>query len=302
LAVLSGSEGDILASWTFGVLTLAFFFALFISAIRVRTLYWVPVPVSIKLTNQTYRPVGASRLLPGFGAAESAVFRKDLRSLTRRREMARLLAIPFVLAISLGVSLFPIGGTSVPDTAGFYVLIPVYVMPVAIFCSILAMTSMGQEGSAVWNLYIAPLTPKQLVKVKIVIPIFLGLTFSLALLIFLGLILRIALVNFLILFGLSVAVVIFESSVGLYFAAKFPDFRDVIRSRFVSVWGSLFGTFISLVLVGIAAAPLLISIMLQGAVSILFVVCSFAIGLIIFLFSWRLATQQMTKLLQEIPV
>jgi hypothetical protein len=302
LAVLSESQGDVLGSSLFGALTVGFFLALFVLAVRVRTLYWVPVPVSIRLTNQTYRPLGASRLIPGFDAAESAIFRKDLRSLFRRREMARLLAIPFVLAISLGISLFPIGGTSIPESADFSVLIPVYVMPVAIFCAILSMTSIGQEGNAVWNLYVAPLTPKQLVKVKLAIPVILGLTFSVALLVLLGFILKTTLASFILLMGLSVAVVFFESALGLYFAARFADFRDMIRSRFVSVWGSMFGTFISLVLVGLTVAPLMISIALQGSITAVYVALTFAIGFIIFVVSWRLAQKQMTKLLQEIQV
>ncbi len=302
LAVLSGSQGELLASSLFGFLTLGFFLALFILAVRVRALYWVPVPVSIRLTNQSYHPIGAASILPGFSAAESAIFRKDLRSLTRRREMARLLAIPFVLAISLGISLFPISGTSVPESMGFYVLIPVYVMPVAIFCAIMSMTSMGQEGNAVWNLYIAPVTPKQLLKVKLLIPVTLGFAFSLALLIFLGFLLKVTPANFLLLLGLSVAVVFVESAVGLYFGAKFPDFRDIIRSRFVSVWGSLFGTLISLVLVAVIASPILIPLALYGSVPEAYAVLSFGIGLILFVFSWNLAKRQMAKLLQEIQV
>jgi hypothetical protein len=302
LAVLSGSQGELLASSLFGFLTLGFFLALFVLAVRVRALYWVPVPVSIRLTNQTYHPIGAALILPGFGAAESAIFRKDLRSLTRRREMARLLAIPFVLAISLGISLFPISGTSVPESMGIYVLIPVYVMPVAIFCAVMSMTSMGQEGSAVWNLYIAPVTPKQLLKVKLLIPVMLGFAFSLALLIFLGFLLRITPANFLLLLGLSVAVVFVESAVGLYFGARFPDFRDIIRSRFVSVWGSLFGTFISLVLVAVIVSPILIALVLQGSVPEAYAVLSFGIGLILFVFFWNLAKREMTKLLKEIQV
>ena len=216
--------------------------------------------------------------------------------------MARLLAIPFVLAISLGVSLFPISGTSVSEQAGFYVLIPVYVMPVAIFCSIMSMTSIGQEGNAVWNLYVAPITPRQLVKVKLIIPVLLGLVFSVAMLVFLGLILKITLANFLFLLGLSIIVVIGESAVGLYFAAKFADFRDIIRSRFVSVWGSLFGTFISLLLVAVTASPMLISIALYGSIANVYFAFSLAIGLVIFLVSWKLAERQMTKLLREIRV
>ena len=302
LAVLSGSQGDVLASSSFGILTLSFFISLFLLAVRVRALYWVPVPVAIKLTSQTYHPTSSIPLLPGFSAADSAIFRKDLRSLFRRREMARLLAIPFVLAISLGVSLCPIGGTSVSELAGFYVLIPVYVMPVAIFCSIMSMTCIGQEGNAVWNLYVAPITPKQLVKVKLIIPVLLGLLFSIAMLIFLTLILRIGPANFFSLLGLSIIVVMGESAIGLYFAAKFADFRDIIRSRFVSVWGSLFGTFISLLLVALTASPMLISILLHSSIANAYFACSIAIGLGIFLVSWKMAERQMTKLLGEIRV
>ena len=302
LAVLSGSQGDVLASSEFGLLTLGFFIALFVLAVRLRALYWVPVPVAIRLTNRSYHPTTSVSFLPGFGVAESAIFRKDIRSLFRRREMARLLAIPFVLAISLGVSLFPISGTSVTEQVGFYVLIPVYVMPVAIFCSIMSMTCIGQEGNAVWNLYVAPITPRQLVKVKLIIPVLLGLVFSVAMLVFLGIILKITLADFFFLLGLSIVVVMGESAIGLYFAARFADFRDLIRSRFVSVWGSLFGTFISLLLVALTASPMLISIALHGSIATVYFAFSLAIGLGIFLGAWKLAERQMTKLLREIRV
>jgi hypothetical protein len=300
LAVISGSQGDVLASSVFGVLTFGFFVALFVLAVRFRALYWVPVPVSIRLTNRSYQPV-ASRTFPGFGAVESAIVRKDIRSLTRRREMARLLAIPFVLAVSLGISLFPISGTAVPG-GYLYVLIPVYVMPVAIFCALMSMTSIGQEGNAVWNLYVAPITPRQLFKVKLIIPVLLGLAFSVAMLLFLSLVLRMSFANFLALLALSIPVVLAESAVGLYFAARFADFRDVIRTRFVSVWGSLFGTLISLVLVGVIASPILISMVAQSSVASGYVALSLAIGLVVFLASWRLAERQMSKLLREIQV
>lgn len=216
--------------------------------------------------------------------------------------MARLLAIPFVLAVSLGLSLFPIRGTPIHGGVGFGVLIPVYVMPVAIFCAIMSMTCIGQEGYAVWNLYMAPITTKQLLKVKLVIPVLLGVAFSLAMIIFLGFVLGIALADLVLLLGLSIAVVLSESALGLYFAARFADFRDIVRSRFVSTWGSLFGTLISLVLVALIASPILISSVIRGSVPSEFLVLSFAIGISIFLVAWKLAERQMTKLFREILV
>ncbi len=302
LAVIGESQGDIISLGAFGLLTFAFAVALFGLAVRARTVYWIPVPVSIRLSNQTYHPSQGSRRFFWFGIAESAIIRKDLRSLTRRREMARLLAIPFVLAVSLGLSLFPIRGTNVPEGVGFYGLIPVFVMPVAIFCAIMSMTCIGQEGSAVWNLYLAPISPRQLVKAKLVIPVLLGVAFSVAMLAFLGIVLGVSFGDTLLLLSLSVAVVLSESALGLYFAARFADFRDIVRSRFVSAWGSMFGTMISLLLVGLTAGPMLISIAIRGSVGGEYVLLSLAIGLGIFLGSWRLAERRMGELLTEITV
>jgi len=302
LAVLSVSQGDLVAVSAFSGLTLVFVVLLFGFAVRARAVYWVPVPVSIRLTNQTYHPSAQGRRMLGLGVAESAIFRKDLRSLTRRREMARLLAIPFVLAVSLGLSTFSIRGGNIPRAAGFYALIPVYVIPVAIFCSIMSMTSIGQEGVAVWNLYVSPVTPRQILKVKLVLPVLLGLAFSVAMLIFFGFVLRITITNFFILLILSAVVVLGESALGMYFAAKFADFRDIIRSRFVSAWGSLFGTGVSLILVGITVSPIVASIIIHGSIATEFVALSCAIGFVIFMVSWRLAEQQMAKLLREILV
>ena len=67
--------------------------------------------------------------------------------------MARFLAIPFVLAVSLGLSFFPLGSESIADTPGLLATVPIYLFPVAIFVGLLSMTSIGQEGYAVWNLY-----------------------------------------------------------------------------------------------------------------------------------------------------
>jgi hypothetical protein len=164
----------------------------------------------------------------------------------------------------------------------------------------MSMTSIGQEGKAVWNLYIAPITPRQLFKVKLIVPVLFGLAFSLAMLVVLGFVLKISFANFLAMLALSVPVVLAESAVGLYFAARYADFRDVIRTRFVSVWGSLFGTFVGLLLVGIIISPILMSVVAQNSVASEYVVFSVMLGLLVFVVSWRLAEIQMGKLLREI--
>jgi hypothetical protein len=302
LVVLSVAQGAILSAALFGFFSLAFLLALFELAVVFRALYWVPIPVSIRLTSQAYRPLQRSKRWVGLGPAELAILRKDWRSLTRRREMARFLAIPFVLAISMGISFLPMGGGSTPEMPGFLALVPLYIIPVAIFCGILSMTSMGQEGYAVWNLYVAPLSSQQLLKAKLLLALVLSLAFSFGMLIVLSLLLKTAAENFLLLLALGSTVVLEESALGSYFGAKFADFRETIRSRFVSFWGSFAGVFLSLFGAVLTVAPIILSILTMGIITGGLVIASFAIGAIIFLVGWKLAERQLRFLLRNIQV
>jgi hypothetical protein len=302
LVVLSVAQGAILSAALFGFFSLAFLLALFALAVVLRALYWVPIPVSIRLTSQAYRPLQRSKRWVGLGPAELAILRKDWRSLTRRREMARFLAIPFVLAISMGISFLPMGGGSTPEMPGFLALVPLYIIPVAIFCGILSMTSMGQEGYAVWNLYVAPLSSQQLLKAKLLLALVLSLAFSFGMLIVLSLLLKTAAENFLLLLALGSTVVLEESALGSYFGAKFADFRETIRSRFVSFWGSFAGVFLSLFGAVLTVAPIILSILTMGIITGGLVIASFAIGAIIFLVGWKLAERQLRFLLRNIQV
>lgn len=302
LTVLGVSDGNMLNSIGFGTLSLTFLIALFALAVIFRALYWVPIPVSIRLSTQAYRPNAQRREWFGLSSAESAIVKKDWRSLIRRREMARFLAIPFVLAISMGVSFLPMGGGTIPEGPSFFTLVPLFILPVAIFCSILSMTSMGQEGYAVWHLYVAPLSSHQLVKAKLILVLILGLAFNIGMLIVLSLFLKAAAMNFLLLLALGSVIVFEESSVGVYFSARFPDFRETIRTRFVSFWGSLIGVFLSLILAALTAAPILISIIMYRTLTTQLATVGFVIGAIASLVGWRLAEHQVRALMRNIQI
>jgi hypothetical protein len=302
LVVLGVSEGNGLSSIIYGSLSIAFLIALYVLAFVFRALYWVPVPVSIRLSTRSYKPLAHSRGWLGLSPAESAIVRKDWRSLTRRREMARFLAIPFVLAISMAISFLPLGGGSFAEAPGLLVLVPLYLLPVAIFCGILSMTSMGQEGYAVWHLYVAPLSPKQLLSAKLSFAVILGLTFDVGMLLALSLFLETVTANFLVLLTLGVIVVFEESTLGVYFGAKFPDFRETIRSRFVSFWGSLIGVFLSLIIAMLTAAPILASMIIMRTITAGLVIVGLAIGATVSVLGWRLAERQLRVLLQNVRV
>jgi hypothetical protein len=298
LAVLGASEGNLTGFLFFSGLSIVFAAALFVFAAQFRARFWVPVPVSIKLTSGKYHP-GHFRV-PWVGAAESALIQKDLRSLTRRREMARFLAIPFVLAISMGISLLPLGGKSAAQTPGFFFIAIFYIFPVAIFVGALSMTCIGQEGYAVWNIYAAPITPSQILRAKILFAAALGLAFCTGLLTVFAFLMTTVATYYGIMLMIGVLVVLEVSALGVYFAARFPDFREMVRSRYVGVWGSLLGIVSAIVVSVLTALPAGVSIILYGAIIPPLATGSLLVGLIVFAAASKLAHRQITSLLQNI--
>jgi hypothetical protein len=298
LAVLGASQANLFSFLLFSSLSIFFAIALFALAARFRERFWVPVPVSIKLSTSAYQP--GKFHLPWIGAAESAIVQKDFRSLIRRREMARFLAIPFVLAISMGISLLPLGAQQTPEAPGFLLFAFLFLLPVAIFVGALSMTSIGQEGYAVWNIYAAPIKASQLLRAKLLFAISLGLPFGVALLSIFALLLNAVETYYWILLMIGVLVVLEVSAIGVYFAARFPDFRDMVRSRYVGVWGSLLGIAAAMGASLLTAAPPAISISLYGSIIPQLAIASFLIGAVVFIVASKLASQQIENLFKNI--
>jgi hypothetical protein len=285
----------------FGLLSLGFTSALFGLAVMLRTRYWIPVPVSIKLNSKPYSPTSARIIIPGLSSAEYAILRKDMRSLTRRREMARFLAIPFVLAVSMGISLFQLGNAS--GGIDMSTTVPLYVIPIAVFSEMLAMTSIGQEGHAVWNIYAAPLSPKQFLKAKILLAILLGVAFSIAMLLGITALMKPTAFDISLLFGLGLIVVLEESALGLCIAAKFPDFRETVRSRYVTIWASFFGMLLGILVAMVTATPIFMAEAFGGSTnSLTLTLVSFLVGGIIFLGAWRLTQREAILLFENIRI
>jgi len=298
LGVLAASQGNAVNFLLFSGSSLGFGAVLFALATQFRTRFWVPVPVSIKLSSGTYRP---SRFrLPLVGAAESALIQKDWRSLTRRREMARFLAIPFVLAISMGISILPLGNGSTPQTQGFIAIAALYTLPVAIFVGTLSMTSLGQEGYAIWNIYAAPITPSQILRAKVLFVATLGLAFGFALLTIFALLMSTVAAYYGIMLLIGVLVVLESSTLGLFYAARFPDFREMVRSRYVGVWGSMLGIATAFGASLLTLAPAAASVILYGEVTFKFTIATVALGIILCFAGAKLALRQVTDLFANI--
>jgi len=300
VAVLGVSQGSGYTFLAFASLSVLFTLALFEVATNFRARFWVPVPVAIRLSAQTYHAPRMGLQVPWVGIGESAILRKDLRSLTRRREMARFLAVPFVLAVSLGISFFPFGNDSIPVGPGLLAIVPLYLLPVAIFVGLLSMTSIGQEGYAVWNLYAAPIRPSNLLRAKMLFSAALGILFVVGILAVFSLLLKPLATYFLVLLALGIAVVFEEAAIGICFGARFPDFREMVRSRYVSVWGSLLGMVVGIGSAMLTASPIIISVMRYHLILPELAVLSFMFAFVVFVVASKLANSQIKLLLQNI--
>lgn len=300
VSVLSLAQGRVVDSMVFGTLSVGFTLLLFGVAAGFRARFWVPVPVSIKLTSQTYRPSTSHIGVLGIGSVESALIRKDFRSILRRREMARFLAIPFVLAVSMGLSLY--GTRSTNDSFGLITVFPLFVIPVTIFTEMLAMTSIGQEGAAVWNLYAAPIKPRELLGAKLLYVTALGAMFAVAMALVFGLLVREVMSHLWVLVILGLALVLEQAAIGMSIGARFPDFRETIRSRYVGVWGSLLGVFLGLIIGMLTISPVFFSVLLYHEFLDQFAILGFALGLTVFILGWKIAERQVETLLRNIRV
>jgi hypothetical protein len=175
-------------------------------------------------------------------------------------------------------------------------------MPIAIFCGLMAMTSIGQEGSAVWNLYAIPILPRQLMKAKLIMPISLGVVFSTVMIGILNFILKVPLPMFVVLVVLGAIVAFEEAALGLYFGFKFPDFRESVRARFVSVWGSMFGMVLCVAVALLTAVPIFLNMLIFHDLINEMTIVSLVIGVVVFVLALKLAERQAGILLEYIRV
>jgi hypothetical protein len=255
LAVLSFLEADLTSAFFYAILTLAFATTLFLVSSRLRQIYWMPMPVSVRLSAMAYAPrVGLLNML-GLNPTEAAIVRKDFKSLTRRREMARILAVPVVIVVSMVIpSLMTADERPFLFSNVMFWAFPL-LLGVLLFVLMNSMTSVGQEGHAVWNLYSSPISPKEFVKAKVSVN--LTLSWPIALVFWLGITLlgHPSLRSSIAFLLVSTALIPVESLLGLIVGVRFPDFSETVRSRFVRLPSMLIGMLMGMFSAGVILAP-----------------------------------------------
>ncbi|PVX27620.1 MAG: hypothetical protein CW716_01350 [Candidatus Bathyarchaeum sp.] len=226
------------------------------TSVELRQKYWVPAPFAIKIaSSKPYTPKLGLLGRFGFTSAEAALLKKDLRGLTRRKEMMVWIAIPLGISI---ISLFSsqnvlASATSTIDRLAIFwgPLIGVFM-----FAFYLSLTSIGQEGSAFLNLRIVPLKEKEVIKAKLstaLVPALLGI-------VIITVLMQVMIqLRFEALLSIAVTLfaVIFECTfVGLALGSRYPDFTEVPRARFVDQKGVWLGMLVIAACVLVTFAPL----------------------------------------------
>ncbi len=291
---------------TFFILSVGFTAFLLFLAIRVRAKFWSPYPVTISVSNAVYAPRTGALARFGFSSVEAALVRKDIKGLTRRREMVPYLAIPFVMIFILLVPQYTAGSQISKAPAGAFAF-PLFFVT-GVFALIFSAVSIGQEGKAIMNVYSFPISPKAFLKAKATVAAIFSLAVALFMIVLLDFIARLDTADLLALILLGPVVALEETFIGLGFGVRYPDFADRPRPRFVRPLGmlialpvGLFLMFITLspIVIGLVATDILFSI---GSLFEVLVAAGFVFAVVMTILFYRWAISGAKRLLAEVQV
>ena len=255
LAIMNFIQADLTRTMIYTLLSVTFTSAFLWISVKTREKYWVPVPISIKLASpKIYTPKKGFLGIFGFTAAETALIRKDLRSLIRRKEMASWIAIPAIMGI---VTIFT---TPWNPTASTMYKMLFFMMPgfgILLLAFFLALVGIGQEGSAFVNLLTAPLGAKQIVIAKLAAALFPSTCALSILIVFVQVLVQPRLEVMLAVTVAGFAALLEATLVGLAVGARYPDFTEIPRARFVNQQGALLGMALMGATVAATCSPIL---------------------------------------------
>ena len=237
-AMLSLFRYDAVQTILFTVSSIAFTFVLYEVASQFRSRYWSPVPISISIDESTeYVPLGSTSRGFGFGSFASLLALKEFRALTRRKDLARFIAIPIVIAVSLLAPVIASPGDMSGRGPGFFLaaMIP-YLVPL-----MFATISIGQEGNSITHLLCLPVKPNDLIKGKLAPALLVTSSITFPVIALMEILAPLGLSNTLAIALVALMAIAINSLIGLGVGSRWPDFTVGARSRFVSMKGFIIG-------------------------------------------------------------
>ncbi len=271
MAVAASLQANLDQALAYFALSLSLTLLVFGLAVLTRAVYWVPVTIAPRLGALGTRKAGRSLLRRlGFAPAEAALIRKDLRSLTRRREMMMWIAIPAVLfmmpLLNLGADLPGYASGSLASRLASLAPMGVGALFLGFY---LSLVSFGQEGEAFINIIGSPLEPRQVARAKLAAS-FLPASIVLAIvLVVVSVAVRPRWEIILAISGVALTTLIESTLIGSAFGARYPDFTEVPRARFIRRSGAYLGMFTAAAVAAATALPLSLHIS-SGSLSLAF--------------------------------
>lgn len=284
LSITSFLKSDQASSAIFSILSLGFFFVLAYVALALRARFWMMTPPSLHFSGPASLSRTSRLVRLGLSNISAALVRREIRSATRRKEIVRLISIPLILPVMV---IFPVIFSPAPTSSSTP---PVSVNPlllagpllfgVGLGALFLGMTSMGQEGGKLWSLSSLPITIQTIVKSKLVFTSFVA-TIGLVL----GLAISVAVFHLPILYALAfvalgLTVVLAETSLGIAVGARYADFSEGPRPRFVTIAGSIIGSVLGIILMLIMSGVFVAILILMARLRILWTIVALPIALL----------------------
>jgi hypothetical protein len=299
-------SGGYLLALTFFALTVCFTAFLLFLAIRVRARFWSPYPVTVRVSDAEYAP-GIGRLARfGFSSLESALVRKDLKGLTRRREMVPYLAIPFVMIFVLLIPQYAAGSQISKAPAGAFAIPLLFVS--GVFTLLFSAVSIGQEGKAIINVYSFPVSPEAFLKAKATLAATFSLAIALLMIVLSNFLARLDTPDLLAMILLAPVLALEETFIGLGFGVRYPDFADRPRPRFVRPLGMLIALPLGLVLMLITMSPIIVGLVSTdllfslGSLFEVLIAAALVFAVVITILFYRWALSGTRRLLTEVQV
>jgi len=152
-----------LQGFLFLVSSALFIVILFLLAADLNKRYGLYEPPAIKISRGTYAPRTGFLSRLGFTSVQAALIRKDLKAFTRRRELMFTFILPIIfLIVPIMSSISPSSSQSPME---FWIVYTI-VLPTSIMAISLGSFMTGEEGQAVWTIYISPVSAKDFVRSK----------------------------------------------------------------------------------------------------------------------------------------
>ena len=263
VAMASLFRYELVQTALYTLLSILFTVALYEAASQLRRRYWSPVPISISIDeSREYLPRGSINKGFSFSSLSSLLAMKEFRALTRRKDLARFIAIPVVISVSFLAPILANPGEMSGRASGFFLaaFIPLFVP--LMFSSI----SIGQEGNSIINLLSLPVRPADLIKGKLAPSWLVSAVATFGVIVVMELLAPLGMTDLLATIVLSAMAIIINSFIGLGIGSRWPDYTIGSRSRYVTMKGFIVG----FVLCGLATlalyAPVALHLITSGGV------------------------------------